>query len=64
MLKPVCLLVGGVYKVGDLPPAGYTAWNDWAKVQYKGGLRQVRRECGRYHFPQEECRHAEATGGS
>ena len=61
--KLICPLVGSVYKVGDPPPSGYTAWDDWAKVQYNGGLRQVRRQCGRYHFPQEKCRHAEATVG-
>ena len=64
-MKVICVLSSGSYKVGDLPPSGYTAWHEWVKVQYRGGLRQVRRQCGRFHFPQEECRHTEpAAGGS
>ena len=28
------------FKVGDPPPSGYTAWHEWARMQYRGGLRQ------------------------
>ena len=58
----ICILPAGSYQVGDLPPSGYTAWHEWANAQYSGGLRQVRRQCGRYYFPQEKYPHAEATG--
>lgn len=48
----------GPFKVGDQMPTGYNAKLEWANVQHKAGLRQVRRpECGRFHFPHENCRH-------
>ena len=42
------------YKPGDMPPAGYLDWHEWAKVQYRAGLRQVACGlCGKVKFPQE-----------
>lgn len=44
----------GSYELGDLPPKGYNAWHEWAKVQHEAGLKQV--ACGKYgkvKFPQE-----------
>lgn len=43
----------GPYQVGDPPPSGYVDWHDWVAIQYKGGLRQVRGEDGKWRFPQE-----------
>ena len=34
----------GDYKPGDPPPTGYCDWHEWARIQDKAGLRQVR--CG------------------
>lgn len=46
------------FKVGDPPPTGYLAWHEWAKVQHRGGKRQVRcRRCQRWLFSQEEATH-------
>lgn len=42
------------FKPGDLPPEGYLAWHEWAEVQNKAGIKQVR--CGRcmlWRTPQE-----------
>jgi hypothetical protein len=53
-MKVVCLLTGSDYRPGDPAPTGYLAWNEWAEVQYKSGLRQ--QQCGRcskWFFPQE-----------
>lgn len=47
----------GPFKPGDQPPAGYNDRIDWANIQYRAGLRQVRRACGRFHFPSEICSH-------
>ena len=47
------------FKVGDPAPSGYLEWHEWANVQHKGGLRQLRRRCGFWHFPQEVCEHEE-----
>ena len=44
---------GGPYKVGDKRPPGYNDWHEWAGVQYRGGLRQVRGPDGNLRFPQE-----------
>lgn len=44
------------YKAGDPPPPDhdYNGWHDWAAVQHKAGLRQVRcGQCSLYRFPQE-----------
>ena len=48
------LSVVGEYAPGDPPPAGYLDRQEWARIQYKAGLRQD--ECGRclrWKFPQE-----------
>ena len=43
-----------IYKVGDMPPQGYNSWNEWASVQYHGGLRSTQcKMCLRWHYPQE-----------
>jgi hypothetical protein len=50
----ICILDGGHHKPGDPPPIGYSQKDEWAHVQLRAGLRQVR--CGRcvlYKFPQE-----------
>ncbi len=50
----VLTVSGGPYKAGDMPPEGYSDWHEWAAVQHKAGLRQVR--CGRcmkVWYPQE-----------
>ena len=50
----VCILDAGTYAVGDPPPSGYNAWHEWARVQYRSGLRQFRcHDCRRWNFPQE-----------
>jgi len=42
------------FKPGDQAPAGYLAWNEWAEVQLKAGLRQKTCErCWKWKFPQE-----------
>ena len=48
---------GDEWEVGDLPPEGYLAWHEWARAQYKGGLRQQRYPCGHWQFPQERPHH-------
>ena len=56
--KNTIICVGeGPFKKGDPPPKGYMDWHEWAGVQHRAGLRQVRRACGKYHFPQEVCTH-------
>ena len=51
----------GNYQPGDQPPAGYANWHEWAAVQHKAGLRQLRCEqCRLCKFPQE--RHHVTTG--
>jgi hypothetical protein len=50
----VCLDVGLDFKPGDLPPDGYLAWHEWAEVQEKAGLKQVKcGKCGLFKYPQE-----------
>ena len=49
------------FKPGDPEPDGYNARITWANVQLRAGYRQVRRECGKYHFPFEVCEHQEAS---
>jgi uncharacterized OB-fold protein len=42
------------YKVGSLPPEGYIAWDEWAKAQEAGGLKQTQcPKCELWLFPQE-----------
>jgi len=42
------------YKPGDPAPTGYVAWDDWATVQHKAGLRQSQcHTCAKFYFPQE-----------
>jgi hypothetical protein len=49
-----CLLIGRHYEPGDLPPDGYLAWHEWAEVQRKAGIKQVRcGGCGLWRTPQE-----------
>ena len=44
----------GEYKPGDLPPAGYLDWHEWAEVQYKAGIKQSQcSDCGKWVTPQE-----------
>ncbi len=59
--KVVALVCGTEkFKPGDPAPSGYVAWHQWAKVQHRAGLRQLRcHGCGKYRFPQEECQHEE-----
>lgn len=42
------------FKPGDPCPAGYLAWQEWAAVQHKAGLRQKAcGHCGKWKYPQE-----------
>ena len=44
------------FKRGDPPPndESYLAWEEWAQVQYKAGLRQSQcGHCGKWRFPVE-----------
>ena len=41
------------FKAGDLPPEGYLAWHEWARVQLKAGIKQSLCQCGKWHTPQE-----------
>ncbi len=59
-MKKGIVCIGGTYQPGDMPPVGYGAWDDWAKAQIKGGLRQARcRATGKYEFPQEHRAHCQ-----
>jgi len=41
-------------RVVSPPPEGYLAWHEWAAMQHRGGLRQLRcATCGLWRFPQE-----------
>jgi len=59
----------GHYEPGDMPPKGYLQWHEWARVQNRAGLKQVRCcRCGKWRFPQEmaggtcfECLDSEVT---
>jgi hypothetical protein len=47
-------VLSGNYKPGDPPPSGYLKWLEWAEVQHKAGLRQVRCcQCIKFCYPQE-----------
>ena len=51
-----CVLIMSAFRVGDPAPEEYLQWHEWAKVQYRGRLRQRRCwKCGLYRFPQEQC---------
>lgn len=44
------------FKAGDLPPNSYIAWHEWAEVQRKAGIKQVRcTRCGLWRTAQEMC---------
>lgn len=46
------------FKPGDLPPDGYLAWNAWAEVQRKAGIKQVCcAHCCLWKTPQELSAH-------
>ncbi len=46
--------VAGDYMPGDPQPDGYLDWHEWARVQSRAGLRQVRcPTCSLFRFPQE-----------
>jgi hypothetical protein len=50
----MCLLHGGNPKPGDPKPEGYSLEYEWAEVQLRAGLEQVRcGRCSKYKFPQE-----------
>lgn len=41
-------------KIGDPPPSGYVAWQEWAAKHYRAGYRQTRcPKCLLLNFPQE-----------
>lgn len=53
-MEIACILEQDTYKPGDLPPEGYLAWHEWAKVQHKAGIKQVPcGKCGLWVTPQE-----------
>ena len=53
-MKIACVLAGQNYKPGDPAPKGYLAWQEWAEVQHKAGLRQVEcGQCGNWKYPHE-----------
>jgi hypothetical protein len=48
---------GGPYKAGDPAPHGYIDRQEWADIQAKAGLKQVRcNRCSRWNFPQQLAR--------
>ena len=52
--KPGILNIAGEYKPGDMPPEGYLDWMEWANVQQKAGVKQVKCCCcGLWKTPQE-----------
>lgn len=53
----ICILITQYFKPGDSIPPGYLDRQEWARVQLAAGLRQKRRDCGYFHFPQEICEH-------
>ena len=54
MMRVACLLVQDTYKPGDQAPQGYLAWEEWAEVQHKAGLKQVEcGRCGKWRYPQQ-----------
>jgi hypothetical protein len=54
MKNLICILDAGTYKPGDPMPELYNQWCEWAEVQRKAGLRQVRcAYCCKYKWPHE-----------
>lgn len=56
--RKVHLCIMPKFHVGEPAPAGYLAWHEWARVQHRAGLRQLRcARCGLWRFPREigEC---------
>jgi hypothetical protein len=53
------ILVMPRFKPGDPPPSeGYLQWHEWADVQRKAGIRQVKcPSCGLWRTPQELSAH-------
>lgn len=53
----LCLLMQPDFKKGDKPPAphDYLGWQEWARIQYRHGLRQHLCEHRKWVFPQEGC---------
>lgn len=50
------------FKPGDPSPSGYAAFHEWAAVQSKAGIKQLRcPTCGLWRFPQEACCEKEIT---
>ena len=48
------LNIAGDHKPGDPPPTQYGPWHEWARAQYRAGLRQRRcGQCSKWKFPQE-----------
>lgn len=42
------------FQPGDQAPDGYSAWQEWAEVQHKAGLRQEAcGRCGKWKYPQQ-----------
>jgi hypothetical protein len=53
-MRNVHIDAGRDYQPGDPRLEGYLQWHDWAAVQHKAGLRQVRcGQCGLWKYPQE-----------
>ncbi len=52
-----CILIQPDFKKGDPPPLphDYLGWQEWARIQHRGGLRQALCEHQRWVFPQEGC---------
>ena len=45
---------GQKFRPGDQAPKGYLAWQEWAEVQHKAGLRQMQcGRCGLWRYPQQ-----------
>ena len=60
----ICLLIERTFKAEDPEPSGYLDWHQWAKAQYKAGLRQKRCSCCRkWLFPQQFAEHATPEKG-
>jgi hypothetical protein len=56
--RDTIVCVTGSFKPGDPCPDGYLDREEWARVQYRAGLRQSEcPKCGRYYFPFEKHSH-------
>lgn len=52
--NPKEAMAHNTYNPGDLPPERYLAWHEWADVQRRAGIKQVRcGKCGLWKTPQE-----------